>query len=106
MVDLSEPPRGREEGGKKRPALIISADQFNQGPADLVIVIPISSKAKGIRSHVEINPPEGGVTMRSFIKCETIRSVSRQRLLYSMGTVKDQTMETVEDCTKILLDIY
>jgi mRNA interferase MazF len=106
LTDLTEPPRGREGGGKKRPALILSTDQFNHGPADLVIVVPISSKAKGIRSHIEINPPQGGVTTRSFIKCEAIRSISKQRLVHRMGRVTDQTIEAVEDCTKILLDLY
>jgi len=85
---------------------VLSAGIFNQGPADLVIVVPISRTARGIRSHVEINPPEGGVKMRCFIKCEGVRSISRQRLSVRWGVVTDRTMEAVEDTVKILLDLH
>jgi hypothetical protein len=37
------------------------------GAAELVVVIPITSKAKGIPLHVEVTPPEGGLTMTSFV---------------------------------------
>ena len=63
-----DPAKGREQAGM-RPALIISVDIFNHGPAELVVVIPITSKAKRIPLHVEIGPPEGGLTMTSFAKC-------------------------------------
>ncbi len=73
------PTIGREQAGL-RPCLIVSADGLNRSRAELVIVLPITSKAKGIPSHVEVNPPEGGLTVRSFIKCEDIRSISTTRL--------------------------
>ena len=104
FVDLSERPKGREQAGN-RPALVLSTDKFNLGPADLIIVLPISSVAKGIPLHVEINPPEGGVKQRSFIKCEAIRSIDKVRLLELMGHVRDRTLEQVEDRIKILLDL-
>jgi mRNA interferase MazF len=63
--------RGREQAGM-RPSLIISHDGFNQSAAELVIVIPITSKAKGIRTHVKVKPPEGGLTMVSYVKCEDV----------------------------------
>ena len=106
LIDLTEPPRGREEGGKNRPALILSVDQFNQGPAELVIVIPLSAKDKGIRSHVRIDPPEGGVKYASFIKCEAIRSITTNRLIHRMGVVSGQTLNSVEGVVKVLIGIY
>ena len=74
MVDF-DPTKGHEQAGR-RPALVISVDAFNSGPAELVIVLPITSKAKGVRSHVEVHPPEAGLTVKSFIKCEDVRSVA------------------------------
>jgi mRNA interferase MazF len=106
LVDLTEPPRGHETGGKKRPALVMSVDKFNHGPAGLVIVIPISTVPKGIPTHVEINPPEGGVNHRSFIKCEEPKSVSVDRLEKRFGQVKSNTIEKVEENLKILLDLF
>jgi len=85
LIDLN-PTKGREQSGK-RPALIISADGFNKSQAELVIVLPISSKKKNIPLHVEIFPPEGGLNMPSYIKCEDIRSISKERLDEFLGTV-------------------
>lgn len=103
MVDL-EPVRGHEQGGK-RPALVVSADLFNESPADLVVILPITSQAKGVRSHLPIRPPEGGIRRLSFIKCEDIRSIAKERLSKRWGSVSRQTMDAVADCLRILLEI-
>lgn len=99
-----DPVRGREQAGR-RPALVLSVDQFNHGPAELVVVIPITSKAKGIPFHVSVNPPEGGLSQSSFIKCEDVRSISKERLVQRLGPVTDQTIDQVEDRVRILLGL-
>jgi mRNA interferase MazF len=100
-VDL-EPVRGHEQAGR-RPALVVSVDLFNHGPADLVVVLPLTSKAKGIPLHVSIAPPEGGVKAISYVKCEDIRSVAKQRLAKFWGRVSSETMHEVEQRLAILL---
>lgn len=101
QADL-DPTRGHEQAGR-RPCLVVSVDLFNQGPAGLVVVLPITSKAKGIPFHVEIAPPEAGLNMRSYIKCEDIRSIATERLVHRWGTVSAQTFAAVEDRLRILL---
>ena len=76
---------------------------FNAGPADLVVVLPITSKSKGVLYHVEVLPPEGGLTLTSYIKCEDIRSIAKDRLLHRRGAVTLATMFDVEDRLRILL---
>ena len=98
------PTRGHEQSGR-RPCLVVSNDVFNEGPAELVVVLPITSKDKRIRFHVPINPPEGGLKSRSFIKPEDIRSIARERLIKRTGSVSAQTMKTVADRLLALLDI-
>ena len=71
-----------------------------------MIVLPITSVGKGIPFHVEVKPPEGGLTMRSFIKCEEIRCVSKVRLRERLGAVSNRTIEAVEDRIKIVLDLH
>lgn len=88
-----------------RPCMVISVDLFNQSPAELVVVIPLTSKAKGIRTHVPLQPPEGGVREKSFIKCEDVRSVSTERLTSRWGVVSSATVQRVEDCLRILLGL-
>ncbi|WP_341275520.1 type II toxin-antitoxin system PemK/MazF family toxin [Microcystis flos-aquae] len=52
LADLN-PVRGHEQAGK-RPCLVISADLFNQGASGLVVVLPVTSKDKGIPFHLKM----------------------------------------------------
>ena len=103
MVDL-DPTIGHEQAGK-RPALVLSVDAFNQSRADLVIVLPLTSREKKVRSHVEIPRGTGGLRLRSFVKCEDIRSVSTRRLGHRLGVVSSDIVGTVEDTVRILLGL-
>ncbi len=64
-VDL-DPVRGREQAGR-RPALVVSVDRFNEGPADLIVIIPLTRTDRHIPWQVPIDPPEGGLSTRSFL---------------------------------------
>ena len=99
-----DPTKGREQAGM-RPALIISVDIFNHGAADLVVAIPVTSKAKGIPLHIKVDPPEGGLSMTSYVKCEDVRSISTSRLVKKLGNVTNSTIDGVEDRLRILLGL-
>ena len=103
LVDL-DPTRGREQAGK-RPVLVVSANGFNKSPADLVVVLPITSKDKAIPWHVPLPPPEGGTKTKSFIMCEAVRSISHDRLVQRWGAVTAATLDEVEDRLRILFDL-
>ena len=103
IVDL-DPTRGHEQAGR-RPALIISVDPFNHGPADLAVVLPITSQSKGIPLHVPVAPAKGGLKMTSYVKCEDIRSIAKQRLSKLLGRVSAETLREVEDRLAILLGL-
>jgi mRNA interferase MazF len=103
LVNLN-PACGHEQRGR-RPALIVSNDQFNNGPAGLVVVVPMTSTRRRIPLHVEIEPPEGGVRETSFAKCEDVRSISTERLEELWGRVSPQTLQLVADRLRILLDL-
>jgi len=103
MVNL-DPTQGREQAGS-RPALIVSVNQFNHGSAELVIVCPVTSKDKRIPTHIKVSPPEANLNMISFIKCEDVRSISKQRLINFLGETSKETMNEVEDRLTILLGI-
>ena len=99
-----DPGRGHEQG-RQRPALVISADLFNEGPAGLVIILPLTTRDRRIPTHVRIDPPEGGVTRRSFVKVEDIRSISVERLSKRGGRVKPATLASIEEILVILLGL-
>ena len=103
QIDL-DPTRGHEQSGR-RPALVVSTDRFNHGPAGVVVVVPITSVFKGIPLHVAVEPPEGGLSRRSWIKPEDVRSVSAERLSSRLGAVSEQTLATVGARLRVLLDL-
>ncbi|MEW5987983.1 MAG: type II toxin-antitoxin system PemK/MazF family toxin [Chloroflexota bacterium] len=101
LADL-DPSRRHEQAGR-RPMLVVSEDLFNHGPADLVIVIPLTAVYRGIPSHVPITPPEGGLKKMSFVMCEMIRSIAKERLVVRRGRISGSTLTRVEDGLRILL---
>lgn len=103
MVDL-DPTVGHEQAGK-RPAVVVSADPLNHGPANLAIIVPLTSRQRGIPFHVPIAPEEGGLGRVSYAKCEDIRSASSERLLRRMGRVTDATMRRVEAGVRVVLGL-
>lgn len=99
-----DPARGHEQVGQ-RSVLIVSATPFNKGPAGLVIILPLTTRDRGIPVHVSMDPGEGGVSRRSLIKCEDIRSVDRRRLTKRLGVVSDATMSIVAANLRTLLEL-
>jgi mRNA interferase MazF len=103
MFDL-DPVRGHEQTGRW-PALILSVDAFNAGPAGLLMVAPITSTMRGIRWHVPVAPPEGGLDRPSVIMCEQARTVATMRLSRRMGQVSEATLAAVAMRLRYLLDL-
>jgi len=101
LASLS-PTHGHEQAGT-RPVLVVSHDSINAGPAELCIVIPITSKIRSIPSHIRIEPLEAGLQLESAALCEAIRSVSKLRLIRRMGKISDSTMSEIDDVLRILL---
>jgi len=99
-----DPTRGREQAGR-RPALVLSADLLNASAAGIVSALPITSRDRGIRSHVAIEPPEGGLAVPSWILCEQVRTISRERLLGRIGVVTMRTLAAAADRVRVLLDL-
>jgi mRNA interferase MazF len=103
IADL-EPVVGHEQGGR-RPVLVISSDRLHAVPSGLVVVVPITRRVRGIRSHIPIQPPEGGLTNTSFVVTEQPRTISRQRLGRHLGTVSPGTLDAVTHYVRWFLDM-
>lgn len=101
-----EPTRGKEIGKKLRPGIIISNDTFNNGPAGLVIIIPLTTKEKGIPCHIPIFPKDGGVKEHCFAMCEQIRCISKERLVSKWGPMRNpSTMRRIGEWVGSLLSL-
>jgi mRNA interferase MazF len=104
LADLGQT-KGREQSGE-RPILIVSADAINQGPADLVVAVPFTTRRRAIPAHVEVRPPNGGLRDVSFAMCEQVRSLSAERLgPRPFGSVPMAVLRSVEDRLRLLMDL-
>src|SRR6266481_3503862 len=90
QADL-RPTRGREQAGR-RPVLVLSVDFFNAGPADLVVVLPLTSTQRDIPLHVNVRKGDGGTRNDSVILCEAIRSLSKDRFISRCGVLSHEAL--------------
>ena len=97
-----DPTVGREQAGT-RPALVLSVDEFNTSRADLIVVLPVTSKPRPLPSRVRVTPPEGGLARESWIICEQPRTISRDRFGKRMRVVRPATLHAVEVVVSLLL---
>ncbi len=98
-----DPVVGHEQGGR-RPALVISNDAFNDTPHGLCIVVPFATTDRGIRVHLPVNPPEGGLSRLSVIMPEQARSASVLRARKYRGRVSEDTLDRVQAAVGMFID--
>jgi mRNA interferase MazF len=103
LVDFGEPV-GREQSGR-RPALVVSADPLNTGPAGLVIVVPCTTRQRDLPSHVELDPRASGLDQVSYAKCEDIESVAEHRLIARLGVAPLDALYDISLALRYLLDM-
>jgi mRNA interferase MazF len=109
-VWLADPARdvtGREQLGR-RPVLIVSADELNHAagvPRPLVVVVPFTTRDRGIGLHVRVHPPEGGLRHPSVLLPEQVYAADHARLIERWGRVSDVVMRDVEDRLRIVLEL-
>lgn len=95
-----DPVLGSEQGGV-RPVLIVQNDLGNQ-TSPTVIVAPLTSRRKKLRqrTHVAVEPPEGGLSCPSLILCEQLRTLEKRRLSRYMGMVSPTVLERVDEALR------
>lgn len=100
------PGRGSEQEGI-RSSLIIQTDAGNTNPNyPNTIVLAISTKGREVPFHIKVNPSSiNGLKTLSFIKCEQILSISKERLVEKIGILELQYADKVEEALKLVLNL-
>jgi mRNA interferase MazF len=104
-----EPAVGSEQGGERRPVLVLSNDGFNS-TFELVTVVSLT-KREGKRRRVYpfevlLSPEVVGTGFSSILMPQQIRTISRLRLLERIGAVDDdEKREEIENRLLEHLDI-
>lgn len=90
---------------KTRPALILQNNIGNQhSPLTIVAAITSNIRRRG-PIYVIVKTPGGGLTIKSTILLNQIRSIDRRRLVKRLGTLKPETMRAVDRALQISLGL-
>ncbi len=92
---MLDPQVGHEQGGF-RPALVISNDFFNATLNGLHFVVPITSRDRGVRSHIRIFDPGSGLIRPSVLMCDQAKSQSIMRFRTKRGSVSRELLRYVQ----------
>ena len=105
LLDWS-PSRGSEQACV-RPALVVQTDSANGNPGyPNTIVLAVSTKGKPVPFHVPVAPTKlNGLTVPSFVKCEQVLIVAKDRLTRRLGILADESFQKVDRALRLVLDI-
>lgn len=100
------PGRGSEQTGR-RPALVIQENAASANPNyPLTIVAAVSTTGRSIGSHVALQPSTiNGLTEISYVKCEQIQTVSKERLEQLIGRLNLDELARVKAALQKVLSL-
>lgn len=95
LTDFGEP-AGREQGGR-RPAVIVGSEDHCRFPIDVALVVPLTTKDRGLPHHVPIRSPQSGLKRPSWARTEDIRAVSTGRFTRPapLGRLSDSEIQQI-----------
>ena len=98
------PGRGSEQRGL-RPALVIQTDAACRNPKyPNVIVLAVSTSGRNVPFHIPLTPTqENGLRAPSFVKCEQILTISKDRLRERLGAATAVEMGAIEEAVVLVL---
>lgn len=77
-----------------RPSIVVSAGRFNALPIRQALVVPLTSRNRGLPHHVPV-ADDGGLNRPSWAMCEAVRAVSAQRFGRRVGAADGPTMDAI-----------
>ena len=104
-----QPSVGSEQGGQRRPVVVVSNDDFNAAMTT-VTVIPLTKLEGKLRKpyafEVLLPPATVGANVTSIVMPHQIRTISKLRLIEVMGRIENRSLrEAIEDRLLEHLDI-
>jgi mRNA interferase MazF len=91
---------------KTRPALVTQNDVANRySPITIVAAVTSHFDDELYPTEVLVEPPEGGLTARSVVLLNQIRSIDRRRLTRRLGALKPATIRAVDRALQVSLGL-
>jgi mRNA interferase MazF len=100
-VDL-DPVVGREQAGR-RPAVIVSSDDFLATGANRAAIVPVTTKYRDLPSWVAIEA--ASLREPSWALPDQIRTVDFGRLKQRIGRVDDDALAEIDLVLRLVLDL-
>ena len=90
-----------------RPAVVIQTDAANMNPHyPNTVVATVSTKGKAVPFHVPVNPSEeNGLREASFVKCEQVLTISKDRLVRRPRSLDGDHMDAVAAPLRKVLEL-
>jgi len=96
-----DPVEGSEQAGE-RPALVISPDLVNRHSPVVIVAAVTSRKTSRVYPfEAVIEPPDGGLEVRSKVLLLHLRSIDRRRITGTYGDLSQEAMRRVEEAIRI-----
>lgn len=87
------------EGSKVRPALVLSNDNFNESPADC-IMLPLTSVIKPDACSVILRPEDlsaGELLKKSRVKVDKVFCVEKGLVLMRIGSLSSEKFDEIKE---------
>jgi mRNA interferase MazF len=93
VVDFGVP-AGHEQGSV-RPAIVVGSLGHCALAVDVMLVVPLTTRDRGLRHHVRIDSESSGLHRPSWARTEEVRTISTARLTQSaaIGTASAAEIE-------------
>jgi len=99
-------------GSKRRPALVVQADVYNQTLDDTVLALITSSARRRVGAPtqlvIDISTSDGrqtGLRINSVVQCENLVTIDQRFVRGTLGTFSTVLMLQVNACLKAALDL-
>jgi mRNA interferase MazF len=110
-VVLTRVPHAAGGRGKKRPAVVIQADKYNQSERHIIVAEITSNLSRATDAAnllIQVATPEGQVTglaQDSLVTCLQLATISEDRVSAVIGKLPAAMLVKLEDCLKVTLEI-
>jgi len=100
------PGRGSEQTGR-RPALVVQTDRANSHPDyPNTVVVALSTRGRNVPFQVPVTPSvSNGLSSPSYVKCEQLYTLDKERLERRIGRLNDSEMQRVDAALRRVLDL-
>ena len=100
------PGRGSEQAGR-RPAVVVQTDPANHNPRyPNVVVVALSTKGREVPFHIRVDSTEeNGLSQTSYVKCDQILTISKERLEQRLGSLHPVSIRKVNQALALVLDL-